>query len=340
MFLISVIIPTYNREKYVTEAINSVLNQTFKNYEIIVIDDGSADDTEIILRPYLDKIRYIYQNNMGVSSARNMGISQAKGRWIAFLDSDDEWTEEYLSTQKRQIDEYPHAVAHITNAVTVHLNGEKSSLFDETKLICKFKNRECLIFERPLEIVINHAPWFIQSTIIRKDILLQTGLFDENLSIAEDLCLIGRVALRGGFTFCRKELVKVIRRVESIDNLGEQSMKRGIYRYKSFGKAYTGLLDYDGLSKKEKRTVMRALGSIWRALGNALVMYSRKSEAQFYYKKSLFIYPSARSLLKFLGTFLPQGISRVFVRTWRPILLEKQIMIEDDKNLCDSKRIN
>ena len=89
--LVSVIIPTYNRAHYVVEAVESVLAQTHKNIEIIVVDDGSTDGAEEILDPYKDRIRYFYQENQGVSAARNLGIRNANGQYLAFLDSDDLW---------------------------------------------------------------------------------------------------------------------------------------------------------------------------------------------------------------------------------------------------------
>ena len=96
---VSVIIPTYNREEYVVKAIDSVLGQKFDDYEFIVVDDGSTDNTKEIVNKYGDMIRYIYQHNSGVSAARNTGIKLAKGEWVAFLDSDDEWRPDYLLTQ-------------------------------------------------------------------------------------------------------------------------------------------------------------------------------------------------------------------------------------------------
>ncbi|MBM2835200.1 MAG: glycosyl transferase [Candidatus Brocadiaceae bacterium] len=88
---VSVVIPTYNRAPYVIMAIESVLAQSYQDYEIIVVDDGSTDGTRDVLEPYRDRIRYMYQDNKGVSAARNTGIQESRGEWIAFLDSDDEW---------------------------------------------------------------------------------------------------------------------------------------------------------------------------------------------------------------------------------------------------------
>jgi|CXWL01.1.fsa_nt_gi glycosyltransferase involved in cell wall biosynthesis len=323
MPLISVIIPTYNREKFVGKAIDSVLRQGFAGFEVIIIDDGSTDGTRKILEAYGTKISCMFQENSGVSSARNAGIRVAQGMWVAFLDSDDEWTKDYLACQLAQIKAYPEAVAHIANAVTVLPSGERSSLFVETGLADRFKEKSCLAFERPLSVIVQYAPWFLQSSIIRRDVLLQAGLFDVGLSIAEDLDVIARVALRGPVAICRNELVEIYRREESIVNLGAQSLKRGIYRWNAFGKVYSNLLSSSGLTRIEKATVERALSSTKRALGNVLVMADRKSEARQAYKQSFSLHPSVRSLVKVVGTYLPSVVSRALVRKDRHLLSEE-----------------
>ena len=87
--VVSVVVPTYNRSIYIRETLDSVLRQAFSNFEVIVVDDGSTDETETVLRPYLDQIRYIRQENGGAAAARNMGVRNARGAFIAFMDSDD-----------------------------------------------------------------------------------------------------------------------------------------------------------------------------------------------------------------------------------------------------------
>ena len=317
MPLISVIIPTYNRERFVGKAIDSVMRQSFTDLELIVIDDGSTDETRQILEAYGADIKCIFQENAGVSSARNAGIRVAQGTWVAFLDSDDEWTEDYLSCQVAQIKEFPEAVAHITNAVTILPNGGRSSLFSQTGLLDRFNREPCVVFERPLRVIIEHAPWFLQASIIRRDVLIKAGLLNEELSIAEDLDLIARVAIRGPVTFCRKELVEIYRREESIENLGGQSLKRGTYEYSAFGKVYANLLNSPGLNRVERAAIANALSSTKRALGNLLVLTGRKAEARQVYRQALSLYPSVRSLIKVVGTFLPPAVSRVLVRKGR-----------------------
>jgi glycosyltransferase involved in cell wall biosynthesis len=101
MPFVSVIIPTFNRSSVVIRAINSVLNQSNKDFEIIVVDDGSTDDTEFILSPFIqaDTIKYFKHHNLGVSAARNLGVSKSSGEWLSFLDSDDEWLPGKLQEQ-------------------------------------------------------------------------------------------------------------------------------------------------------------------------------------------------------------------------------------------------
>ncbi len=106
---VSVIVPTYNRAHYLGEAIASILNQDIQGcqIEIIVVDDGSTDETKEILRKFGDSVRYIYQDNHGVGAARNRGINEATGEWVAFLDSDDRWLPDKLTLQFRALDTFP-----------------------------------------------------------------------------------------------------------------------------------------------------------------------------------------------------------------------------------------
>ncbi len=103
----SVVIPSYNRSDMTVDAINSVLGQTFPDFEIIVVDDGSTDDTEQVLRSFGDRIRYHKQTNAGVAAARNQGISLSSGHYICYLDSDDLWHPEKLAIYKSAIDSHP-----------------------------------------------------------------------------------------------------------------------------------------------------------------------------------------------------------------------------------------
>ena len=106
---VSVIIPTYNRGYCISESIDSVLAQTFTDYEILVVDDGSTDDTRERLRAYEDRVRYLWQPHGNAASARNEGLRHARGRYVAWLDSDDTWLPFKLDLQLRVLEQFPDA---------------------------------------------------------------------------------------------------------------------------------------------------------------------------------------------------------------------------------------
>jgi len=317
----SVIIPTYNRERFICEAIDSVLQQTFGECEILVVDDGSSDNTRTVLERYGNSIVYIYQENSGVSVARNTGIRRASGEWIAFLDSDDVWKKDYLSTQVAQIAAYPHAVAHIVNSVYVHPDGEqKVDHFEEIDVLKEFDGKRCLLLEKPFRVIVSCSHWFLQPIVMRRNVLMQMDLLDPDLSIAEDMDLLARISLKGPISLCRDQLVGIYRREESIANLSSQYFKRGIYSRKAFGKVYTNLMNLPQLTFAEKKAAARVLSTIWRALGNILLKSGKKLESRQYYRKSLFVYPSIASLVKYLAAFLPRQVSLLLVRKGKGIV--------------------
>ena len=311
---ISVIIPTFNRAQFVVKAIKSVLDQSFSSCEIIVVDDGSTDDTRAALAPYAAKIRYYYQQNSGVSSARNEGTRRAQGDWLAFLDSDDEWTTDYLHTQAARATKFPEAVAHLTNAVTIYPDGTRLNQFAEAGLIEQFKSSSCLRLERPLCFILKYSPWFIQTAMLRRDVLTKIGPFELDLAIAEDIDIITRAALEGPFTIDNREMVQVHRRKESIENLSTQARQKGIYMYTAFQKVYFNLISNPALTAEERVEVAKNLSKTKRALGNVLVMANRKRDARKAYRESLVVYPTMTALVKVMATFLPGPVSLALVR--------------------------
>ena len=310
----SVIIPTYNRAKYVTTAIDSVLKQTYDDYQIIVVDDGSTDNTQQVLGLYHKQIMCLYQQNSGVSAARNAGIKLAKGHWIAFLDSDDEWFPEYLAYQIEQARRNNKVCIHITNSVQISIDGKSTNTFNDVGIVNKFGNSRNLVINRPLSFIINNHITNIQATIIRRHALMKAGLFDESLTIGEDLDIIARAALQGPLGISDNVLVKICRREETIENLTQQLFTQRIYSLESFGKVYTNLLLSQNLSFRETRTLARILSSNRRAVANLFLKKGEKNNARNIFKKAFYIYPSVRSLTKYFLSYLPSNMALSFVR--------------------------
>ncbi|RLJ09520.1 MAG: glycosyltransferase family 2 protein [Candidatus Aenigmatarchaeota archaeon] len=172
----SVIIPTYNRAEFLKIAVESVLEQDFDDFELLVIDDGSTDNTKQIIENINNpKIRYFYQQNQGPSSARNLGIKQAKGEWLCFLDSDDRFRKNKLSTAYEYIKKYPEYKIFHTEEIW-YKNGK----FLSPKKTHKKPNG--YVFENALKICCIS----LSTAIIHKNVFKKIGLFDENFPACED----------------------------------------------------------------------------------------------------------------------------------------------------------
>ena len=194
---ISVIIPTYNRKHTLQRAIDSVLAQTFKPYEIIIVDDGSKDGTKEWLLQNYPSVQYIHQPNNGVSSARNKGIQISQGSWIALLDSDDEWMPEKLEYQSRFLEMNRDSSFCHTNEIWIR-NGVRVNQMK------KHKKYGGDIFKHCLDIC-RISP---SSSIIKKDVFEEVGAFDESLTVCEDYDLWLRVTAKFNILFLDEPLIK------------------------------------------------------------------------------------------------------------------------------------
>ncbi len=183
--LVSVIIPTYNRGWTLKEAIDSVLSQGFENFELIVVDDGSTDNTLDILDGYARDIIVLRQDNCGVSSARNAGIVSASGQFIAFLDSDDLWLPGKLAIQVDFFKSNPDAMICQTEELWIR-NGKRVNPKKRHK---KFSG---MIFKHSLPLCIVSP----SAVMLKKTLFTKTGMFDENLPACEDYDLWLRISCK------------------------------------------------------------------------------------------------------------------------------------------------
>ena len=205
---ISVVIPTYNRAGSVGEAIESALAQTREPDQVVVVDDGSTDDTSSILSTFGQRITVVTQSNAGVSAARNAGLARATGDWLAFLDSDDVWHPHRIATLVRDANGRAEGV-HVADLI---LEGPG---YSESVLALRgltFPADTATRVERPLRLVMSGLS--LNSIACRRDWMRRAGGFDPSLRMFEDLDLLLRLALAGPWLFTSTVVCRARRVVE------------------------------------------------------------------------------------------------------------------------------
>jgi glycosyltransferase involved in cell wall biosynthesis len=198
----SVIIPAYNREEELPKCIESVLNQTYTNFELIIVDNGSTDNTKELIRNYMkldNRIKYFWQENSGSpAGSRNTGIQKALGEWIAFLDSDDYWYKHKLDFVDKEIEENENiiAVSHYENK---EINGFTVGLYE---------NGKNLSSKPYFELLFNGNSLSTSAMTVKKNKLLEVGLFDtrKDYFAVEDYDMWMRLAKVGEFAYIKQSL--------------------------------------------------------------------------------------------------------------------------------------
>ena len=181
----SVIIPTYNRRDFLKTSLDSVLNQTFKDFEVIVVDDGSTDHTITLLSEYRGSgVNYLFTSHNGVSHARNSGIKVSRGEYVAFLDSDDRWEERKLEITHRYIKEYPEIKIFHTDEIWYR----KGKILNQKE---KHKRPDGYVYPECLALCCIG----MSTSVVKRSLFEETGLFDEDLPACEDYDLWLRVCL-------------------------------------------------------------------------------------------------------------------------------------------------
>ena len=264
--MVTVIIPTYNRGWIVKEAIESVLAQDFSDYELIVVDDGSEDRTPEILAAYEGQLTVLRQSNSGVSAARNRGIAAAAGRLIAFLDSDDLWLPQKLSTQVTFFANNPDAVICQTEERWVRngigVNPKKRHL--------KFSG---MIFERSLALCLVSP----SAVMIRKSLFDAVGVFDEDLPACEDYDLWLRISCR--YPVDLIETALIVKRGGHADQL---SRAAGLDQYRI--RSLVKLLENKKLKGPQKQAVINILKEKCAIYAGGCRKRGREAEAKYYYQ--------------------------------------------------------
>jgi glycosyltransferase involved in cell wall biosynthesis len=310
---ISVIIPAYNSASYLSDAVESVLNQSFQDFEIIIIDDGSTDNTKEIAEKYIqkhgNKIRYFYQGNKGVGAARNKGIEESKGEYIAFLDSDDILLPESLIRRQGFLSDYPEASLVFTDYYL--MAGRYDSINTPQLLEKNFLNsfKKEILAKKDDEIIFNQnfyykyfefspRPIWTCAVMMRKDIIDNVGLFRTDIQIAEDNDYWPKVIRKYKVGFINRPL-SCYRHFYS--NLTKQTENYNLNEIKIFTELY-----FNNKERRVRRAIKKKLASSYYELGYYYNKCSLPNKARKYLLKSISCNPKNKDTYKsLLRTLIP-----------------------------------
>lgn len=263
---VSVIIPTYNRLPMLIEAIHSVLKQDFEDFELIVVDDGSTDGTPEEIRKFGGRVKLLqHPENRGVSAARNKGILHAKGKYIAFLDSDDQWVKGKLKIQVTFLDENPQYPLCYTDEIWIRRGKRVNPMAKHAKY-------SGWIFEKCLPLCIISP----SSAMMRKTLLSRVGLFDEALPVCEDYDLWLRISARFPIFFIDKKLI--IKRGGHADQLSNRSWGNDRFRVIALEK----LLSEPYISQDEREMILNEMKKKCQILYRGFLKRGKEIEAKHY----------------------------------------------------------
>lgn len=216
--MISIVIPLYNKADCIAAALNCVFTQTYQDFEVVVVDDGSTDDGAAIVEQYTDpRIRLIRQSNAGVSAARNKGIAEAKGEYVAFLDADDEWMPEYLEVQSQLTEKYPQCDVFATN---YQFRGPSGNMVPTILRRLPSKDEDFELTNYFEVAYSSHPPLWTSAVMVRKAALDCVGGFPVGIRSGEDLLTWARLAVKYKIAYTRHSL--------AIYNLGEGYDKKNL----------------------------------------------------------------------------------------------------------------
>ncbi len=323
---VSVVIPTYNRAQYIVRAVDSALSQVRPGDEIIVVDDGSTDETEAVLESVQDRIRYIKTTNAGAGAARNVGIAAAQAQLVAFLDSDDEWMEHKLEIQRRFLQANPKVLFCFSDfAVTSERDGSVTRNFLEkwhkdprswddilgagkaytsyAQLPQGMRDFEVYIGDlSTAEILSSYV--LTSSMMVRKEDAGDALQFAEDVATWEDFECFGRLSLRGVCAYLDIET--------SWQHGAAEGRLSGVNDYR---RAYANVRilervwgENEQFLSEHREIYQQAIGDGYRWLLRELVASGRTSEARQVLKKS-----TGMPLLLRVLAFVPPGITRSLI---------------------------
>jgi glycosyltransferase involved in cell wall biosynthesis len=262
--LVSVILPTYNRAWTLKTAIDSVLFQDYPNIELIVIDDGSRDNTRQLLKEYKNQIKVLSQENAGVSAARNRGIEKSRGEFIALLDSDDSWDKRKISCQMDFFMANPEALICQTQEVWIRNHKRVNPKI-------KHKKPSGMIFEQSLNLCLVSP----SAVMMKREIFELKGYFNEKFLVCEDYDLWLRIS--------STIPVFLIDKPYTIKNGGHKDQLSNLHSQDKFRiRSLKNLLDSNTLTKGQSLKAKKVFKKKCDIYGNGCIKRGRQDEGEYY----------------------------------------------------------
>ncbi len=263
---VSVVIPTYNRLPMLKEAVDSVLAQDFEDIELIVVDDGSTDGTAEEIKRYGGRVKLLqHPVNKGVSAARNKGILQARGKYVALLDSDDLWVKGKLKIQTTFLNDNPHYPLCYTDEIWIRRGKRVNPMLKHAKY-------SGWIFEKCLPLCIISP----SSVMIKRALFSKVGLFDEALPVCEDYDFWLRISARFPIFFIDRKLI--IKRGGHPDQLSQRSWGNDRYRVIALEK----LLSEPYIGSEEREMILKEMKKKCSVLYKGFLKRGNATEAGQY----------------------------------------------------------
>jgi glycosyltransferase involved in cell wall biosynthesis len=314
---VSVVIPTYNRSDKVRKGVESVLAQSLKDLEVIVVDDGSSDNTEQALRQaFGDSIRYYFQPNQGVSVARNKGIEEARGEWIAFLDSDDLWEREKIESQFNALQQFGSLCGACYTDVRFFNHSETRTMFQlaqnsyrhESTMGVNADVLRLLVKPGGAGMVV-----CLSSLLVRRDVIQRTGGFNPDLLYSQDSEFMFRLAILTGFCYVNRPLVQFDRSPAEIRHVGVQSEWNKVeFWLRDSQLRLEGLLRFADGQPKIRNLVRRQLGSIHSGWVNCYLESGQYAKARVAASKAVQMALTLNVAVKWMLTWIsPQLALRI-----------------------------
>lgn len=299
---VSIIIPCYNQGYYLSYALESILAQTFTDWEAIIIDDGSNDNTQFVTTQFDDpRIQYVYQKNQGLATSRNNGIKRAKGDYLSFLDADDEWSPEFLSCCLHELKKCQNWVGVYTQN---HFIDEKSSFLPQIggQVVSPAKFRSRLL---------EGGFFVVHAVMIKKSVVENVGMFDPNLAGkgVEDWDLWLRISEKYIMGGIKKPLAYYRVYLGSMSTNTKDMFDNRI----AVIKKHFGVLD---LSKPSTQEIQRIYALVYRWSAFEYIQYGETNRAWSLLKQASILYPELLQRSDTYGEFLykdqPRGCRGAF----------------------------